>query len=638
MFAYASSSTPLSQATRRSYFLKTRRRAPHYPFHFIPPSEQLVDLDEEAHQYYSSPQNPPKNIIDLPFDNEAYEQGAAACTAEIEQSLSNSIGKAHPRQQDPSQFHFHFHFTEEFCDIDEDLPLPPPSLKQGETVTPLQLTRLLRLYEMTRVSLRVISSLLGPSSLFPLPSSLFPLLLHTQKKPFRQRRQLLSLLTNSLSSPKHQRTHSENASLLNEVLKLLDHLVGLAANTQDSQHSIISQEEWEEWVGTGGDEEKPIAEWALENKFFKSQTFVHGCNTLSWRKLIQELANVGRVSESFSLFERLESKGSIRPSLPLFLDLLKICRDAKRADKAMHYFKMLSKYRDNSLVFGYEEWLNPRTYNLVLSTCVACNEEASVLNIYKHMKRRHVQPDVYTYGIMINHFTKTKKVSNAIQLFDEMKRNNIAPSAEVYTALLKCLSINPIRNQKLSESDATKNQDDTSASIVSSVFAEMKRNGLKPDGHTYSQVMRSFTAVHDLPKTLFYFNEMISSGVKPESVHLDLLLTAYGWSWMPETAFELFVDMKKRYGIHPNEHHLDSLIASISRSARFDLVSNAFEVAEKEFGLRPNSRTFRLILQYCANFEDPKLGQYFYDTMVQKYNLQPLEVGSHTHTRHNTEQ
>ena len=58
------------------------------------------------------------------------------------------------------------------------------------------------------------------------------------------------------------------------------------------------------------------------------------------------------------------------------------------------------------------------------------------MEIFKHMRKQNVVPDVITYNTLISACEKGKKTERALEIFDNMQQQGIVPDLITYNALI----------------------------------------------------------------------------------------------------------------------------------------------------------------------------------------------------------
>ncbi|KAF9614713.1 hypothetical protein IFM89_020124 [Coptis chinensis] len=112
-------------------------------------------------------------------------------------------------------------------------------------------------------------------------------------------------------------------------------------------------------------------------------------------------------------------------------------------------------------------------------------EEGLVEQAYKvfaDMKRKHCEPDEYTYTIMIRMIGKTGKADECLALFQEMLTKGCAPNQIAYNTMIQALAKNRMVDK------------------VIFLFSKMIENGCQPNEFTYSVILNVLVVEGQLGK------------------------------------------------------------------------------------------------------------------------------------------
>lgn len=92
-------------------------------------------------------------------------------------------------------------------------------------------------------------------------------------------------------------------------------------------------------------------------------------------------------------------------------------------------------------------------------------------NIFKDMKRKHCEPDEYTYTIMIRMTGKIGKPDESLALFKEMLSKIGSPNLIAYNTIIQALAKNLMVEETLS------------------LFSKMVEKNCRPNEFTYSVIL-----------------------------------------------------------------------------------------------------------------------------------------------------
>ncbi|CAB4382360.1 unnamed protein product [Rhizophagus irregularis] len=211
------------------------------------------------------------------------------------------------------------------------------------------------------------------------------------------------------------------------------------------------------------------------------------------------------IEEIIKNFNFLNTKGNL--PIPTIVDLIKSLVKEKEIITAEELFGKLGKeYYDveiyNSMMDGYIK-------------CVRENKLEKSLYILEMMQRNRIKPNIKTYNILLNLFSKVKAQSEAERL-----------------------------------------------------FGDIIENGIEPDERGYQGVILSCAKNNDIEKCFHYFDRMIDKGISPTIYHYSTLMSACVKSGYPEIAIDLYTEMVYTTNIRPNGVILTTLMCAWTRLRR----------------------------------------------------------------------
>lgn len=215
--------------------------------------------------------------------------------------------------------------------------------------------------------------------------------------------------------------------------------------------------------------------------------------------------------------------------------------------------------------------------------------------LMKEMKEKNIQPDVVTYGILINHLCKLRRVDEAIGVLERMKGDNaeenggisVKPDAVLYNTLIDGLCKVGRQEEALVLMEKMKSQDGC-APITSTyntimdgfckvgeidrsfeLFNQMNNEGVIPNVITYNTLIDGMSKCGRVSSALQLFNEMLGTGMKGDATTYTILITAFCNVNNIEKAMKLF-DQMLESGIISDATVYHSLISGLSLAGRMD--------------------------------------------------------------------
>ena len=134
------------------------------------------------------------------------------------------------------------------------------------------------------------------------------------------------------------------------------------------------------------------------------------------------------------------------------------------------------------------------------------------MQLYEEMKQFGLKPNEITTSSMINAHAQAGDMQGAMQLYEDMKQLGLKPNLIIMNSLLKSIVIS--RTVGLSQ--------------VSEFFAEFAQHGLKPDSHTYFQLLLACKKTGGAKQAYIWFDELLQNGVEPIELLCNMLTNAVG--------------------------------------------------------------------------------------------------------------
>ncbi|KAF5733085.1 pentatricopeptide repeat-containing protein [Tripterygium wilfordii] len=206
-----------------------------------------------------------------------------------------------------------------------------------------------------------------------------------------------------------------------------------------------------------------------------------------------------------------------------------------------------------------------------LLTALGRHSEFKKMNgLMEKMKEMDIQPDVVTFGILINHSCKYRRVDEALEVFERMNGGK--------------------------ESDAI---------------------SVRPDVIIYNTLIDGFCKVGRQQEGLGLVERMRSqTGCAPNTVTYNCLIDGFAKAGEIEKARELFDQMIKE-GVLPNVITLNTVVDGMCRHGRISAAVNFFNEMQS-FGLKGNATTYTVLINAFCNVNNIDKALELFDQMLTK--------------------
>nr|GMD15176.1 putative pentatricopeptide repeat-containing protein At2g01510 [Ipomoea batatas] len=336
------------------------------------------------------------------------------------------------------------------------------------------------------------------------------------------------------------------------------------------------------------------------NKLFSEMPELDG---VSYNIIITGFAWGGQYEKSFTLFRKLNSTTFDRRQFP-FATMLSIAATTQNLEmgRQIHAQGIVTKAVSevqvgNALVDMYAkcdrlEETNVIFANLahssvswtaIISVYVQKGLFEEALKVFKEMSRENVHGDQATFASLLKASANLASVALGRQLHSYAIRLGLMSNVFSGSALLdmyaKCGSIKEAKK-------IFKEMPDRNIVSWNAMFSAHAQNG---DGEA----------------TLRSFEEMIESGLHPDSVSFLCVLTACSHHGLVEAAQEYFSSMTQVYNLDPKREHYTTMVDVLCRKGRFD-------EAEKfitEMPYEPDEILWSSVLNSCRIHKNQELAQ-----------------------------
>ncbi|KAG9146433.1 hypothetical protein Leryth_011728 [Lithospermum erythrorhizon] len=348
--------------------------------------------------------------------------------------------------------------------------------------------------------------------------------------------------------------------------------------------------------------------------------FIPDASTYS--KVIEFLCNSSKVDKAFQLFQQMKRNG-VSPDVYTYTILIdsfskagligqariwldEMVRDGC-APNVVTYTTLIHAYlKANNITAGnelFEAMLSEGCIpNIITFTALidgfckaGCVDKA--FQIYRRLKGTHkvsdidmyfqlvpdasVEPNVVTYGALVDGLCKLHRVKEARDLLDVMSSEGCMANQIVYDALIDGFC----KVGKLDEAQE--------------VFSKMSELGYNPSVYTYSSLIDRLFKDKRLDLALKVLSSMLENSCPPNVVIYSVMVDGLCKIGKTDEAYKLTLMMEEK-GCHPNVVTYTSMIDGFARAGKLDRSLELFEYMGSK-GSPPNYITYTALIHHlCA--------------------------------------
>lgn len=297
--------------------------------------------------------------------------------------------------------------------------------------------------------------------------------------------------------------------------------------------------------------------------------------------------------------------------------------------------------------------------------------------LMRRMKDMDIQPNVITFGILINHLCKFRRIDDALEVFERMKGEKeakvVAPDAITYNTLIdglckvgrqeegsslmrmmrsdgcvpntvtyNCLIDGYCKSGEIEKAHELFNQM-ANEQVVPNVITlntlvdgmckhgrissaveflrEMQQKGLKGNSVTYTVFINAFCKVNNIDKAMEFFDEMFKAGCFPDSIVYYTLICGLAQAGRLDDASFVMSKLKEA-GFRLDLVCFNILISEFCKRNKLDKANELLNEMEL-VGVKPDSVTYNTLISYFSRTGNFKLAHKFMKRMTKHEGLLP---------------
>lgn len=190
--------------------------------------------------------------------------------------------------------------------------------------------------------------------------------------------------------------------------------------------------------------------------------------------------------------------------------------------------------------------LRAAEYNIVLTLYSKLNKRDEATKLFDELKNhKTLQPDQFTYTIMMNMNVKLRDPAAALSYFQEMKAKGIKPNEITYSILIDMYSKHNQPNEALS------------------MYQVMKKENVEPNIFTYNTLIIMYTRLDQFQEAFNLFNHMKETNVQINIHTYNAMIELLCKFNKHQDVISMFLEMKER-GIQLDISSFNTLLGHIS--------------------------------------------------------------------------
>ncbi|KAH6755210.1 hypothetical protein C2S53_017468 [Perilla frutescens var. hirtella] len=281
-------------------------------------------------------------------------------------------------------------------------------------------------------------------------------------------------------------------------------------------------------------------------------------------------------------------------------------------------YSSCSSIKHAELVFSNLTQPDVVSWNAITSAYFSNGESEKALDTFQSMRTRGVKLDNVSWNSVISGCADNGKAREAIELLGDMQQLGCKPNRITITSTLTaCTVLEAWRGGKEVHAYITRHcfmEDLLVCTALVLIYA--KGGDLKTSNRLFSMMPSRDTVAWNTiiiansmhgrgERALSLFNEMVSSGVKPNSVTFTGVLSGCSHSHMVDEGLSIFHSMAKDHKVEPDAEHYSCMVDVLSRGGRlFDAYSFIHQMPEE-----PSAAAWGALLGSCRIYKNVELGR-----------------------------
>ncbi|XP_042475000.1 pentatricopeptide repeat-containing protein At2g37310 [Macadamia integrifolia] len=376
-------------------------------------------------------------------------------------------------------------------------------------------------------------------------------------------------------------------------------------------------------------------------------------DTVSWNSMISGYSQAGMYEDCLKLYREMESSSGLKPDRVTVVSVMQACAHLKDLTFGMevHQFVIGSKIEVDALVC-----------NSIIGMYAKCGSLDYARELFEEM----IERDEVTYGSMIFGYMLHGYVDKAMELFWKMEKPGLStwnavvsglvqnnrhegipellrkmlaagfrPNSVTLSSVLPTFSFfSNLKCAKQIHGYAIRNNHDENIYVGTAIIDTYAKAGFLQGAHkvfeqlknrsviVWTAIISAYAAHGDANSAVFLFREMLTNGIRPDSVTFTAVLAACSHAGVVDEAWKIFDAMLPGYGIQPAVEQYACMVGVLCRAGK---LSEAAEFISK-MPIEPNAKVWGALLNGASVSGDVELGKFVFE---QLFEIEPENTGNY---------
>lgn len=302
--------------------------------------------------------------------------------------------------------------------------------------------------------------------------------------------------------------------------------------------------------------------------------------------LIDKFCKVGLIKQATVWFSEMVRDGCV-PNVVTYTALMHGYLKAKKVNVANDLFDQMIKNGCFPSVVTYTALIDGlckaghveracQIYTKMKGTC----DSSDVDKYFESSETDTTEPNVFTYGALIDGLCKAHKVTEANELVELMLSEGCEPNHVVYDALIDGFC----KAGKVDDAEK--------------LFTRMSKQGLTPSVCTYSALLDKFFKDGNFDGAKKILRTMLENSCYPNVITYTEMIDGLFKLGKSDEAYKLFIMMEEK-GCKPNVVTFTAIIDGFGKLGKVDICLKLFNQMVTK-GCAPNFITYRVLINHCC--------------------------------------
>ncbi|KAL5572948.1 hypothetical protein UlMin_022545 [Ulmus minor] len=270
---------------------------------------------------------------------------------------------------------------------------------------------------------------------------------------------------------------------------------------------------------------------------------------------------------------------------------------------------------------------NVVTFGILINRLCKSRRVDEALEVFEKMSGGEsvtlVEPDVITYNTLIDGLCKVGRQEEGLRLMEQMRsQKNCAPNTVTYNCLIDGFNKVGEIERALELFDQMK-KEEVSASVITlntlidgmcrhgrinravEVFNEMGKNGIMGNTVTYTILITAFCNVNNISKAMELFDQMLRTGCSADAIIYYSLISGLSQAGRMDDA-SMVVSQMKEAGFCMDTVSYNVLISGFCKKNKLDEAYKMLKEME-ETGIKPDTVTYNTLIGYLSKIGSLKI-------------------------------